>query len=118
MAMTVLPVTAAAEGNTLTYAISSECETLDPGMCNYLGSSGMIMNLFMGLYRADSTGAALTNGCAESYEVSEDGKTYTFHLYDDVLWSDGTPGNRRRFRVLLEAYAGSGYRVSGCQRSV
>lgn len=91
MAMTVLPVTAAAEGNTLTYAISSECETLDPGMCNYLGSSGMIMNLFMGLYRADSTGAALTNGCAESYEVSEDGKTYTFHLYDDVLWSDGTP---------------------------
>ena len=39
MAMTVLPVTAAAEGNTLTYAISSECETLDPGMCNYLGSS-------------------------------------------------------------------------------
>lgn len=43
MAMTVLPVTAAAEGNTLTYAISSECETLDPGMCNYLGSSGMIM---------------------------------------------------------------------------
>ena len=66
MAMTVLPVTAAAEGNTLTYAISSECETLDPGMCNYLGSSGMIMNLFMGLYRADSTGTALTNGCAES----------------------------------------------------
>ena len=78
MAMTVLPVTAAAEGNTLTYAISSECETLESGMCNYLGSSGMIMNLFMGLYRADSTGTALTNGCAESYEVSEDGKTYTF----------------------------------------
>ena len=91
MAMTMIPMTAAAEGNTLTYAIQSECETLDPGMSNYLTSSAMIMNLFMGLYRVDSTGTALTNGCAESYEVSDDGKTYTFHLYDDVVWSDGTP---------------------------
>ena len=28
---------------------------------------------------------------AESWEVSEDGKTYTFKIRDDATWSDGTP---------------------------
>ncbi|MGN0353683.1 MAG: peptide ABC transporter substrate-binding protein [Muricoprocola sp.] len=91
MAVSSLSMTAMADGNRLTYAIENECKTLDPGMCNYLSSSSVILNLFMGLYMTDETGTQLTNGCAESYEVSEDGKTYTFHLYDDVLWSDGTP---------------------------
>lgn len=28
---------------------------------------------------------------AESFEVTEDGLTYTFHLVQDAVWSDGTP---------------------------
>ena len=28
---------------------------------------------------------------AESYEISDDGKEYTFHLRQGVTWSDGTP---------------------------
>ena len=30
---------------------------------------------------------------AESWEVSDDQATYTFHLYPDVLFQDGTPAN-------------------------
>jgi oligopeptide transport system substrate-binding protein len=35
--------------------------------------------------------AELELGQAESYEVSEDGLVYTFHLRDDIFWSDGEP---------------------------
>lgn len=82
--------TKGAGGNTLTFAMASECETLDPGLCNYLSSSSVLMNLFMGLYMMDSDGKTLVNGCAESYDLSDDGLTYTFHLYDDLKWSDGS----------------------------
>ena len=30
-------------------------------------------------------------GAAESWDVSEDGKTWSFHLRDGQMWSDGTP---------------------------
>lgn len=33
----------------------------------------------------------IENVLAKSYEVSEDEKTFTFHLKDDVVFSDGTP---------------------------
>lgn len=91
MAASAVSTGAMAEKSSMIFAVANECETLDPGLCNYLDSSTMLLNLFMGLYRKDSTGMVMTNGCAESYEVSEDGKTYTFYLYDDLLWSDGTP---------------------------
>lgn len=78
-------------GSTMTFAISAECDELDPGINDYLASSSMIMNLFMGLYMTGEDGKTLTNGCAESYDLSDDGLTYTFHLYDDLKWSDGSP---------------------------
>ncbi|MDO5301627.1 MAG: peptide ABC transporter substrate-binding protein [Tissierellia bacterium] len=39
-------------------------------------------------YNADNE---LVPAVAESYEVSEDGLTWTFHLKDDVVWSNGDP---------------------------
>lgn len=37
------------------------------------------------------TEGQLTLGQAESYEVSDDGLVWTFHLRDDIYWSDGKP---------------------------
>ena len=44
-------------------------------------------------WRADPTTytAALTQGIAKSWEVSADGKVWTFQLQDNALWHDGTP---------------------------
>lgn len=46
-------------------------------------------NIYEGLTRIDRTGA-VQPALAESWEVSQDGKTYTFHLRDDVTFHDGT----------------------------
>ncbi|MDY3766225.1 MAG: peptide ABC transporter substrate-binding protein [Lachnospiraceae bacterium] len=73
----------------LKYAITAEPETLDPGLNNYMASSSVIQNLFMGLYQVGPDGS-LINGCADSYTLSEDGLTYTFTLKEDLKWSDGS----------------------------
>jgi peptide/nickel transport system substrate-binding protein len=47
-------------------------------------------NIFEGLTRIDGTGAVQPN-LAQSWDISEDGLTYTFHLHDGVKFHDGTP---------------------------
>lgn len=76
------------EGKVITYAIQSEPETLDPSLNNYTMSSIVLQNMFMGLYQFGPDGK-LTDGCAESYEMSEDGLVYTFKLKPGLKWSDG-----------------------------
>ncbi|RKW05225.1 MAG: peptide ABC transporter substrate-binding protein, partial [Cardiobacterium sp.] len=49
----------------------------------------ILRDMFVGLIDEDA-GAHLIPGVAEKWDVSEDGKTYTFHLRDNT-WSDGTP---------------------------
>lgn len=44
-----------------------------------------------GLVTLHAVSGAITPELAESYEVSEDGLTITFHLRKGILWSDGEP---------------------------
>ncbi len=46
--------------------------------------------IFEGLIKEASNGA-IVPGVAESWEVSEDGRTWTFHLRSNARWSDGQP---------------------------
>lgn len=68
----------------------SEPETLDPHFAQSLSEQRLVINLFEGLLSNDPETALPVPGLAESWEVSEDGKTYTFFLRNAV-WSDGTP---------------------------
>src|SRR5699024_10636244 len=47
--------------------------------------------MFRSLFISDSTLNEASPDLAESYEVSEDGLTYTITLKDGLKWSDGEP---------------------------
>lgn len=71
-------------------ANSSEPESLDPAKIQGVPEHRIFEALFEGLIVFDPKTADGVPGLAESWEVSEDGKTYTFHLRH-ANWSDGTP---------------------------
>ena len=50
----------------------------------------MIGDLFSGLVEQGPDFDVVPD-VARSWQISEDGRTYVFHLRDDVRWSDGTP---------------------------
>ncbi|MCP4642889.1 MAG: ABC transporter substrate-binding protein [bacterium] len=59
-----------------------------------MGGRDLMLTSRMGyepLVRWDRTGKQIVPGLAESWEVSDEGKTYTFHLRKGLRWSDGAP---------------------------
>lgn len=69
---------------------SSEPGSLDPPLAQGTHESWILENCFEGLMTFDENGN-LVEGMAESYEVSEDGLTYTFKLRDNITWTNGDP---------------------------
>ena len=52
-------------------------------------------------------------GIAESWEVSEDKKTVTFHLVEDAVWSDGEPITSKDVKYTFETLGQEGLLFSG-----
>ena len=74
----------------LSVQIGPNPETLDPALNSAVDGGNMILTNFECLLTNDENGQ-IAPGAAESWEVSKDGKTYTFKLRDGLKWSDGTP---------------------------
>jgi peptide/nickel transport system substrate-binding protein len=77
-------------GGELTMARLEEPLTMDPVGPSDNGSIYLIELVYESLIEPDDTGAGLAPGLAESWEVSEDGLEYTFHL-KDAKFSTGDP---------------------------
>ncbi|WP_299298960.1 peptide ABC transporter substrate-binding protein [uncultured Fretibacterium sp.] len=90
---------AAAEGE-IVFNLAVEPQTIDPVRNNAVDGSNVIFNLFDGLVRIGFDDAP-EPGCAERWEVSEDGMTWTFHLRKGLKWSDGKPLTAEDFRYGL-----------------
>jgi oligopeptide transport system substrate-binding protein len=74
----------------LRWGNGAEPQTLDPHRSEGVPSSNIGRDLFEGLINEAPNGD-LVPGAAESWTISDDGKTYTFALRRNARWSNGDP---------------------------
>ncbi len=74
----------------LNYNLGSEPTSLDTSVATYSHDFLILNNIQEGLTRVGLDGATVEGAMAESWDVSADGKVYTFHLRD-AKWSNGEP---------------------------
>jgi peptide/nickel transport system substrate-binding protein len=72
------------------FANSSAYDTLDPHAVFDIGRIASRLNLYDGLMRWEDNPPQLQPWLAESYEISDDGLTYTFKLREGALFHDGS----------------------------
>ena len=65
-----------------------EPATLDPQKINTQYENTIVLDLFEGLLTPDAKGNP-TLGVADSWQMSADGKRYTFHIRPGLQWSNG-----------------------------
>lgn len=79
---------------TLVVPQTNEPKTLSPDFVADTGGYHPTSNIYSALVMMDwgvVKGVAAYGDLAESWTVSDDGKTYTFKLFPNVKWSDGVP---------------------------
>lgn len=75
----------------------AEPKTLDPHLATGDPEHRILAATFEGLARLDPKSLEPAPGVAESWDITPDGKTYTFHLRQNARWSDGRPVTARDF---------------------
>src|SRR5829696_2305118 len=81
----------ATPGGTLRFGRAEDSDNLDPVTNDGNVNIWYFMSIYEQLVNVGADGVSLVPGLAESWDISEDGITYTFHLRPNVLFSDGTP---------------------------
>lgn len=77
-----------ADKQELTYNLGGDPRTLDPALATDTMGMSILSNAFVGLTELDDKEKAVA-GEADSWDVSSDQLTYTFHLKKDLKWSNG-----------------------------
>ncbi|WP_128291137.1 peptide ABC transporter substrate-binding protein [Afifella aestuarii] len=88
-AVALMAASASAEV-TYTRGNDADPETLDQHKTSTISEANVLRDLYEGLV-VYSSSAKVVPGVAESWETSDDGLTWTFHLRDDAKWSNGEP---------------------------
>ncbi|MEC3860908.1 ABC transporter substrate-binding protein [Mesobacterium sp. TK19101] len=95
-------LSAQAQQTDLTIALQLEPPHLDPTSAAAGAiDSVLYANVFEGLTRFMSDGSVVP-GLAKSWDISEDGTVYTFHLHDGVVFHDGTTMDAEDVKFSLD----------------
>jgi oligopeptide transport system substrate-binding protein len=85
----VLATVVAAQAETVLHrGNGAEPETLDPHKSTGVPEANLIYDMLEGLLVFSPDGQPVP-GVAKSWDISDDGKVYTFHLRDNAKWSNG-----------------------------
>jgi oligopeptide transport system substrate-binding protein len=103
------PVEAGIRTQTLLVGNRGEPQDLDPDTVTIYTDNLIVYSLFEGLTKLDAKTSVAVPDLAESWDVSPDGMTYTFHLRPGTRWSDGDPVTAGDFvysfhRILSPAF--------------
>ncbi len=80
----------------LVVQIGPDPETIDPALNSAVDAGNMLLYTHECLLTVDQNNQ-IAPGAAETYETSEDGLTWTFHLREGLKWSDGSPLTAKDF---------------------
>jgi len=87
---------------TLRYGLTLAPTGIDPHL-NASSELGIpLSSVYDTLVFLDPATGEFVPGLAERWEISPDGRTYTFHLREDVVFHDGTPFNAEAVRANFE----------------
>lgn len=86
--LATLPACSSGSDMIVQYDITARPGSFDPQLATGAESLMVLENVFEGLLRLTPDGAVIP-GAAKSWDVSEDGLTYTFHLREGMVWADG-----------------------------
>lgn len=78
--------------------IEGGAEFLDPNRISESAGNAIASQMFEGLLNIAPGNSPPVPAQAERFEISEDGKTYTFYLRKGLQWSDGTPLTAHDFK--------------------
>lgn len=94
-------------------SIGAEPEGLDPHLITSVSASDVLRALLEGLVGHHPRDLTPVPAAADSWEVSDDGRVYTFHLREEGRWSNGDPVRAEDFlfsyRRMLTPALGSQY---------
>lgn len=90
-------------GGTLTFAQPLDPTGLDPAIGNDVAATNLYAVIYdtLVMYAPGET-LKLSPGLAETWDISTDGLTYTFHLRQGVKFTDGTPFNADAVKFNLD----------------
>lgn len=89
------------EQNVLRYALTAEPTTFDPALVRDGPTIDLLFQVFEGLVQWDENNRLVPN-LAERWEVSPDGRTYTFYLKRGVKFHNGREVTADDFKYSIE----------------
>ncbi|WP_176083572.1 ABC transporter substrate-binding protein [Martelella sp. HB161492] len=91
--MFAVPAMAQTPPNVLVVGQIAEPKSLDPAVDTAVNDFRILTNIYDGLVRYKDGTLEVEPSLATSWDISDDGTVYTFHLRDGVTFHDGSPFN-------------------------